>query len=173
MNIILTGFASCGKSTTANAICAQASMRHTDLDRVIEERYERKYGKRASVREIFTDAGKESFAQLENDALRSLSNLRNSVLSTGGRTPMHKENRAILKSLGTVVYLKAGAESVLARMKRKGIPKSIGTTPEEVRAEWERREPVYAEFADIVIENDNLTPAETAKAILEKMPAPA
>ncbi|MCL2218884.1 MAG: shikimate kinase [Chitinispirillia bacterium] len=172
MNIILIGFASSGKTTAAGAICSRTGRLHIDLDRTIEGRYERKYGRRASVREIFTDTGMEGWSELENDALRSLSNMRNSVLSTGGRTPLNEENRVILKSLGTIVYLKCEVGAVLQRMKRKGIPASIGTTPEEVEAEWTVRDPIYAALADMVIENEKLTPADTARAILERMPMP-
>ncbi|MCL2183773.1 MAG: hypothetical protein FWB85_09930 [Chitinispirillia bacterium] len=172
MNIILTGFASSGKSTTAGAICGRTGRIHVDLDRAIEGRYERKHGSRASCREIFKDVGKDGWAELENDALRSLSNMRNSVLSTGGRTPLCEENRVILKSLGTVIYLKCGVGAVLQRMKRKGIPASIGSTPEEVEAEWLLRDPIYTALADMIIENEKLTPAETAIAILDRMPMP-
>jgi len=172
MNIILIGFASSGKTTTAGAICSRTGRIHVDLDRAIEGRYERKHGRRASVREIYTDAGRDGWSELENDALRSLSNMRNSVLSTGGRTPLCEENRVILKSLGTIVYLRCEVGAVLQRMKRKGIPASIGTTPEEVEEEWLVRDPVYGAIADMVIENDKMTPAETAKAILDRMPMP-
>jgi shikimate kinase len=170
MNIILVGFASCGKTTAASGICAQTGQRHFDLDRIVEERYERKHGKRASCREIFKDAGTDGFALLENDALRSLSNLRHAVLSTGGRTPMYEENHAILKSLGTVVYLKCGTGTVIERMKNKGVPLTMGKTPEDIAVEWEKRDPIYTKIADIVVDNDELTPEETARAILERLP---
>jgi shikimate kinase len=171
MNIILTGFASSGKTTAAEALCGMAGLRHVDLDRVVEERYERRHGVRASCRVIFGDVGAEGFSALENDAIRSLSNLRNAVLSTGGRTPMNEENRALLKSFGSVVYLRCGTGTVLTRMKDKGAPVSMGRSQEEIAKEWNLRDPVYSAFADVVIDNGALTPEDTAREILKALPA--
>jgi shikimate kinase len=136
---------------------------------MVESRYERQSGKRADCREIFKDAGSAGFSERENDALRSLSNLRNSILSTGGRTPMCEENRALLRMMGKIVYLKCGADTVLKRMAKKGRPASMGKSEEEITAEWERRVPIYTELADIIIENDTQSPEETAQIILEKL----
>jgi shikimate kinase len=169
MNIILIGFASSGKSATADAIHAETGRSHFDLDRVVESRHERKSGRRAGCREIFKDAGSDGFSERENDALRSLSNLRNAILSTGGRTPMCEENRALLKSMGKIIYLKCGVDTVLKRMDKKGRPASMGKSSEEIAAEWERRVPIYTDLADIIIENDTQSPEETARIILEKL----
>jgi shikimate kinase len=169
VNIVLIGFASSGKSVTAAALCERAGMRHVDLDRVIEERYEKGAGARTSVRQIFGEIGADGFTALENDALKSLSDIRGSVLSTGGRTPMDAENRACLKPIGKIVYLKCGLDAVMERMKNKGTPLSMGGTPEAIKEELERRDPVYAALADIVIENESLTPDETAAEILRRL----
>jgi shikimate kinase len=167
MNIILIGFASSGKSVTARALSKMAGFRCVDLDRVIEDAYERERGERFPCREIYRGLGADGFSTLENSALRSLSDMRKSVLSTGGRTPMYKPNQPLLQSLGRVVYLKCGVEAALSRMKRKGIPLSMGGTREGAAEEWDKRDPVYAKLADVVIENDTLTTEETARAILE------
>jgi shikimate kinase len=170
MNIVIVGFASCGKSTAAAALCGRAALRHIDLDRLVEERYERRTGARLAVRQIFKEVGMGGFASLENDALRSLSDMRGTVLSAGGRTPMDTANRAFLKSLGSVVYLRCGVNTVIERMKRKGAPLTMGNTPEEIRAEWEKRDLIYAALADAVVENETLTPDETAVEILKRLP---
>jgi shikimate kinase len=169
MNIILIGFASSGKSATAKALRWKAGFRFVDLDRVIENRYEQRHGTRLTCREIFRGAGADGFTQFENEALRSLSALRNAVLSTGGRAPMNPDNQPLLKALGKIVYLKCGVDTVLRRMARKGSPLSMGRTPEDIAQEWEKRDPVYAELADITIDNDTITPDETASIILEEL----
>jgi len=169
MNIVLIGFASSGKSVTANALCRIAGFRCVDLDRVIEDAYERGRVERLPCREIYRGLGADGFSMLENSALRSLSDMRKSVLSTGGRTPMYEPNRPLLKSLGRVVYLKCDVEAALSRMKRKGIPLSMGGTREGVIEEWGKRDPVYAELADAVIDNSAISTDETARAILEML----
>jgi shikimate kinase len=170
MNIVIVGFASCGKSTAAAALCGRAALRHVDLDRMVEERYEQRTGARLAVRQIFKEVGKGGFAALENDALKSLSGTRNLVLSAGGRTPMDTGNRALIKSLGSVVYLRCGVATVTERMKKKGAPLTMGNTPEEIKAEWEKRDPIYSAIADAVVENESLTPDETAVEILKQLP---
>jgi len=169
MNIVLIGFASCGKSTVAAAICGRTDMRHIDLDRVVEERYEKRTGARLPVRQIFGEIGSGGFTGLENDALKSLSEMRDSVLSTGGRTPMDAANRVCLKSIGSIVYLKCGVDTVIKRMKKKGAPLTVGSSPEEIGAELEKRDPVYAALANIVIDNESLTPDEVAEEILRRL----
>jgi shikimate kinase len=169
MNIVLIGFASSGKSVTANALCRMGGYRCVDLDRVIEDAYERGRGERLPCREIYRGLGADGFSTLENSALRSLSDMRKSVLSTGGRTPIYEPNRPLLKSLGRVVYLKCGVEAALSRMKRKGIPLSMGGTPEGAAEEWDKRDPIYAELADVIIDNSQISTKETARTILEEL----
>ena len=169
MTIVLIGFASSGKSVTARALSKMAGLHCIDLDRVIEDAYERERGERLTCREIYRGLGADGFSIFENSALRSLSGMYNSVLSTGGRTPMYEPNRPLLKSLGRVAYLKCGVEAALSRMKRKGIPLSMGGTPEGVAEEWNKRDPVYAELADVVIDNSQISTKETARTILEEL----
>jgi len=169
MNVILTGFASSGKSVTANALYRMAGFRCIDLDRVIEDVYERERGERLLCREVFRRLGADGFSMLENSALQTLSDMRDSVLSTGGRTPMYEPNRPLLRTLGRIVYLRCGVKAALGRMRRKGIPVSMGGTPEGVAEEWGRRDPVYMQLADMIIDNSAITPEETARAILENL----
>ncbi|MCL2689531.1 MAG: hypothetical protein FWE57_06760 [Chitinispirillia bacterium] len=166
-NIILIGFASCGKSAAAIALSNAAGCKCFDLDRVIENIYEKKHGSALSCRKIFQSAGSQGFNELETEAIISLSKMRSSILSTGGRAPMREENRTLFKSMGHIVYLKCGVEVILKRMADKGIPASMGNSPQGVSDEWKKREPVYSALADMVIVNDTLSPNETALAILD------
>jgi len=168
-NIILIGFASCGKSAAAKALSSATGCRCVDLDRIIENIYENKYGNSASCREIFHSVGSQGFNELETEALTSLQGMRNSILSTGGRTPLLEQNRALLKSMGYIVYLKCGVETIIKRMANKGVPASMGSSPQEINEEWKRRDPVYSALANIGIINDTLSPNETALAILNKV----
>jgi len=169
VNIVIIGFASCGKSITAAALCGLTDMRHVDLDQMVEERYERRTGARLSVRQIFGEIGSGGFTALESDALKSLSEMRNSVLSTGGRTPMDAANRAYLKSIGRIVYLRCGVGAVMDRMKKKGAPLTMGSTPEDIKEEFEKRDPIYAALADIAVDNESFTPDEVAAEILRRL----
>ena len=168
-NIILIGFASCGKSATALALSNATGCNCVDLDRVIESIYEKKHGRSASCREIFRSEGAQGFSELETEALTSLQEMRCSILSTGGRAPMQEQNRTLLKSMGRIVYLKCSVEVIMKRMAGKGTPASMGNSPQQISDEWERRDPVYSALADIIIVNDTQSPGETALAILNEL----
>jgi len=168
-NIILIGFASCGKSAAAAALSSATGCGCVDLDRVIESIYEKKHGSAASCREIFRSEGAQGFSALETEALISLQELRRSILSTGGRAPMQEQNRPLLKSMGHIVYLKCSVEVILKRMAGKGVPASMGSSPQEINEEWKRRDPVYSALADTVIINDTQSPNETALSILNEL----
>ncbi|MFP4164465.1 MAG: shikimate kinase [Chitinispirillaceae bacterium] len=170
MNIILIGFASSGKSSAAQSLSEMTGWPHLDLDRLVEDHYEQKRGIKFSCRELFRKLGAESFADMENETLQSLSELDSAILSTGGRTPLSKENRKILKDLGAVVYLKTDISTILVRMKEKGFPSSIKGGEKGIETEWKRRVSVYCDLADFTICNDLLSPKETAASIINQLP---
>ncbi len=169
MNIILIGFASSGKSSTAQALADATGWPHLDLDRVIEERFEQKNSTKITCRELVREQGIDTFTALETEALQSLSSRDSIILSTGGRTPLTPDNRPILEKMGKIVYLKTDIDTILIRMKAKGFPSTIKGGELEIEQEWRRRDPVYAELADLVIRNDVLSPKQTAAAILQKL----
>jgi len=79
------------------------------------------------------------------------------VIAVGGGLPMREENREYLKELGTVVYLRAEAKTIMKRLsgdtKR---PLLQGAKPEEkILALMEERDPIYEEIAEVKITTDN------------------
>ncbi|MFP4013846.1 MAG: shikimate kinase [Chitinispirillaceae bacterium] len=170
MNIILIGFASSGKTSAAQALSDKTGWPHLDLDRLVENRYEKTHREQLSCRELFRKMGARGFTSLETEALGSLSELDSAILSTGGRTPLSEENCRILRKLGKIVYLKTDFRTILLRMKEKGFPASIKGGEAEIETEWKMRHPVYRGLADVTICNDSLSPEETAAGIIEKLP---
>lgn len=170
MNLILIGFASSGKSSTAQALSEKTGWPHLDLDRLIESRYEQNHREQLSCRELFRKLGTRGFTNLEAEALGSLSDLHSTILSTGGRTPLSEKNRKGLKKLGKIVYLKTEFNTIRVRMKEKGFPASIEGGEPGIKEEWRMRHPVYSELADITICNDSLSPEQTAVSIIGQLP---
>ena len=104
-NIILTGFMGCGK--TSVGIRLSYTLRRTLID--TDKWIEKKQGK--TVSEIFASEGEEAFRRMESECIRELiGTAEGQVISTGGGLPVRKENRKLLKELGTVYYLKATPE---------------------------------------------------------------
>ncbi len=148
-NIILTGFMGCGK--TSVGIRLSYTLRRTLID--TDKWIEKKQGK--TVSEIFASEGEEAFRRMESECIRELiGTAEGQVISTGGGLPVRKENRKLLKELGTVYYLKATPECVYERLKGDTTrPLLQGENPrEKIRELLEAREAFYQEGADVVIE---------------------
>lgn len=152
-NVILTGFMGCGKSSLGIKLSYRLKMPLIDTDKQIE----REQG--CTISEIFEKYGEEYFRQLETEALKKIKNQKGScIISVGGGLPMREENRAILKDLGMVVYLRIRPETVYERLKDDTTrPLLQGENPQEkIRQLMESREEAYKEGADFIIDADGL-----------------
>ena len=78
------------------------------------------------------------------------------IVSLGGGTPVREENRAIIKSLGKVVYLKASPDTIYSRVKHDTKRPLLQCENPKARIEamLTERNPIYESVADIVIEVD-------------------
>src|SRR5665213_1953647 len=129
MNIVLIGFMGTGKSAVGRVLAWRLGWRHVDTDTEIE----REMGR--TIPEIFTEEGEAAFRARESALLSSLrpsltppfltgkgvGGLGLSgglILSTGGGTPLRPENAALLKEIGTIVWLHVTPESILERVRR-------------------------------------------------------
>jgi shikimate kinase/3-dehydroquinate synthase len=147
-NIFLVGLMGSGKTTVGRTLARRLNMRFVDSDHEIEARTG------ASIPLIFEIEGEDSFRQREADAIRELTALDNVVLATGGGAILNAENRAFLKSRGTVIYLRASINSIMQRTSHdKNRPLLQTADPRKRLEEMTRvREPLYFEIADIVVE---------------------
>ena len=93
------------------------------------------------------------------DALAALGKRSGAVLATGGGCVCREENYPLLHQNGTILWLQRD----LARLPKDGRPISQRS---DLAALYAQREPLYARFADAVIDN-NGTPEETVRKILE------
>ena len=147
-NIFLVGLMGAGKTTVGRALAKKLNKLFIDSDHEIEARTG------VSIPLIFEIEGEESFRQREAEVIRDLSARRGIVLATGGGAILKPENRAYLKSRGTVIYLRASVHNILQRTSRdKSRPLLQTADPRRRLEELSRqREPFYREVADIVID---------------------
>jgi len=171
MNIVLIGFASCGKSATAYEIAKRLNMKFIDLDKEIEVRYYLSHNHELHYRKIIQKEGSEFFFRSENQVLSELSHLDGCVIAPGGGAPLREENRQLLTQLGPVVYLKTEPEILLQRMQAKGVPLFLRDDPsiENVKKVWDFRHKIYASIANITIDNSQLGIVETAERVLDAL----
>lgn len=147
-NIFLVGLMGAGKTTVGRALAKRLNKRFIDSDHEIEARTG------ASIPLIFELEGEASFRQREAEVIRDLTAQQDIVLATGGGAVLNAENRAYLKSRGTVIYLRASVNSILQRTSHdKNRPLLQTADPRKTIEELSRtREPFYNEVADIVID---------------------
>ncbi len=164
--LILIGFASSGKTAVGQTLAAKLDCPFVDLDREIESLYRRKQGRETTCRELYVTEGKTAFTDYEHRALAALSIPPPFILATGGGTPLQSPNRPLLRTLGRVIYIKASPDTIIQRMRFKGVPASLQGDVHNVQKAWAERDQVYTALANYVIDVNALTVEEAAEAAL-------
>ena len=111
MNVVLLGFMGTGKSTVAKRLATETDYKFIDLDKEIVKLA----GK--SIPEIFAEAGKKHFRDLESEVVKKISQEDGLVISTGGGVVLREKNINNLKKNGILILLTATPEEILARTK--------------------------------------------------------
>lgn len=163
-NIILIGYMGSGKTSVGRELASRMSYRFNDTDQMIEKQCG------DTISRIFTAKGEEYFRNLETELLRSMvSNLDNTVLSTGGGMPLRDQNSKLLKDLGYVVFLKASKETTLNRLQGDMTRPLLQGEDLEKKIErmLEIRTPVYEKSAHKIVATDGRSVSEIAELIME------
>ena len=152
-NLILIGFASCGKTTIGRRVADRLNLEFCDLDRQLEARFLETQGQALACRQIYTTCGKDRFREFETEALLQLTAPR-MVLATGGGAPLQTRNQPHLKALGIILYLHADPDALVERMQAKGIPAYLWDDPNgrNFLDFWCERHEVYTALANGIIE---------------------
>jgi 3-dehydroquinate synthase len=166
-NIFLVGLMGAGKTTIGRLLARKLGKRFVDSDHEIEARTG------ASIPWIFEIEGEASFRRREAEMIRELTGQHGIVLATGGGVVLDPANRAFLAERGTVIYLRAGINSILQRTSHDR-NRPLLQTPDPRRKLEEltaQREPLYREVADLVIDTGRPNVQSMVHTILEQMAA--
>ena len=164
-NIVLIGFMGCGKSTVGRALHQRLGYRLMDIDHIIEETIGKK------ITEIFREEGEHAFLDFETVQLTEIAKQTGTrhIISTGGGIVIRPENRALLRRLGYVVWLRAAEEVIFERTSRNRDRPLLNTTDarDRISALLAQREPWYRETAHLTVDTAGLESHEIATGILE------
>lgn len=153
-NIILIGFMGCGKTSVGTRLAEHLGIDFLDTDQMIVE------SQGHTINEIFETDGEKAFRKMETDCLKKLMSRQGApfVLSVGGGLPMKEENRALLKQVGTVVFLKASPDLTFRRLRNdKTRPLLQAENPRgRIMDLMAARKKYYEAAADYVVEVDGL-----------------
>lgn len=173
-HIALIGMMCCGKSSVGQRMSEILGCPFFDLDIEIEK----STGK--DIPSIFRDGGESRFRDIEYNCLTHIhqqdlypSDSMRGIISCGGGTPTHTESRKYLKDNFFCIYLKTDADVITNRL--EAVSDGCATRPmlfghsigERVRELLSKREEIYSETADAVIECGDKTIDEIAAEAIE------
>ncbi|HIB27757.1 MAG TPA: shikimate kinase [Candidatus Thioglobus sp.] len=149
MNVVLVGPMGSGKTSVGRRLACVLKRDFFDSDFEIVARTG------VAIDHIFDVEGEEGFRQREINMLSELCEIPNIVIATGGGIVIKPENRELLKRDSFVVYLSSSIKQLVSRTARsKSRPLLEKSTNREktIRELVEKREPLYQEVADVVID---------------------
>ncbi|MHC4949138.1 MAG: shikimate kinase [Planctomycetota bacterium] len=166
--LLLMGPRASGKTTVGRALAARCGVPFIDLDEVVRARFVE-----PTIHEIWARHGEAGWRDVEAACLREVLDGPAGVVALGGGTPMIEDVRRTIRAARdarrcVVVYLRCPVP--LLRRRLGAVP---GDRPPLVGADavsevadvLARREPVYLDLADVVV--DGSAPAAEIAADLE------
>ncbi|GLR72314.1 shikimate kinase AroK [Agaribacter marinus] len=164
-NIFLVGPMGAGKSTIGKHLADELHLEFFDSDQEIERRTG------ADISWIFDLEGEDGFREREENIIEELTDKQGIVLATGGGSVISKKIRNRLSARGIVVYLQTTIDKQVARTQRdKRRPLLQNDEPEQVLRDLaEKRNPLYEDVADYVVETDDQSARSVANQIINKI----
>jgi shikimate kinase len=144
--LVLVGMMGAGKSTVGRRLAARLRLPFADADTEIEA------AAGMSIPEIFEIHGEPYFRDGEVRVIARLLEGGPAVLATGGGALMREETRRRIKEKGISVWLKADADVILRRVRRRADRPLLQTADPAATIDRfiAEREPVY-QHADLTI----------------------
>ncbi len=149
VNVVLVGPMGSGKTSVGRRLACVLKRDFFDSDFEIVARTG------VAIDHIFDVEGEEGFRQREINMLAELCEIPNIVIATGGGIVIKPENRELLKRDSFVVYLSSSIEQLVmrtARSKSRPLLEQSSNREQTIRDLVKKREPLYQEVADVVID---------------------
>ena len=154
-----------GKSSVGELLAERLDRPFFDVDAWIEDE------EGMSISEIFRFRGEAAFRDLEASVLPAfLSNPAASVVSVGGGAVMNDRSRELL-ARACVVWLRADHQTLAARVRdTSSRPLLAGRDAVgELARLSEERAPLYAEVADVIVDDDELTVDDVVARVVAEL----
>ena len=161
-NIVLCGFMGCGKSTVGKNIARKTGKKFLDMDSYIEK----KAG--MTVSEIFDKYGESAFRDMEHEACKELSEMKDLIIASGGGAFTFERNVEVFKGKDTIVLLDVPLNIIKYRL-RNDKTRPLLQRPDKDKAMqelYDKRLPLYQSAADIIVSGRN-TPIKTAFTVID------
>lgn len=158
-NIILCGFMGSGKTTVGTELAKIMGRKFIDTDELIEKE------QGIAIKAIFAAHGEDCFRELEYECCKSVADMKNCVVSTGGGALTFQRNVDVLKTGGKIVFLDASFEVICDRIGNSKT-RPLFQDREKAKALYDERKSKYLAAADYVVDGD-MSARKTAIEIAE------
>ncbi|HUI49091.1 MAG TPA: shikimate kinase [Acidimicrobiia bacterium] len=161
-HLVLIGLMGAGKTTVGRECARRLARDFVDTDDLVI------HTAQMSVDDIFAAGGEAEFRRIEHDVVADVcASPQPLVVACGGGTVLDAENRRLLRATGTVVWLRAPAATLLARVGDDTTRPLLRGGPAGVLARLERqREPAYEAAAHTSVDTDGIAVEAVADAVL-------
>ena len=152
MKVFLIGYRASGKTAVGCLLSRKLKIPFADTDQLVET------AAGMSIKELVAREGWNAFREKETEAIASLRGTGLCVVATGGGAVLSEANRAMLKEMGSMIYLKTPSDLIVERLKRdargSGVrPQFTAETLEaETIAVLAQRVSVYEAVADFTVD---------------------
>ncbi len=150
-----------GKTTIGKSLANYLNKTFIDSDHEIQKRTG------VTIPIIFEIEGESGFRKRETCMLNELLRTDNIVLATGGGIILSEENRNLLKTKGTIIYLRATVNELWQRTRHDRNRPILQTKnlKSKLTELYEKRDPIYHEIAHLVIESGKQSIHHMVKSI--------
>ncbi len=162
-NVVLIGLSGSGKSAVGAALSRLLGWALVDTDAELERRAGR------DIPTLFAERGEAGFRALEREVVVDACQWARTVIATGGGAVLDPVSRAAILEGNLAVWLDAGTEVLLARLRADSTeerPLLAGPDPRARLEELRRAREGYYRLAPVAIRTDWLTPGEVARAVV-------
>ena len=164
-NIVLVGLMGSGKTTVGRRLARELNKDFFDTDHEIID----KTG--VTIDHIFDIEGEKGFRERESKILKSLCQMSNIILATGGGIVILPKNREILKNAGLVVYLFSSVDQLFRRTsksKTRPLLENSSDRKKTITELLEARDVYYREIATFVVDTTGKKLQEVINVIIRE-----
>lgn len=163
-SLVLVGMMGAGKSSVGRKLAMRLGLPFVDADTEIET------AAGMTIPEIFEIRGEPEFRSGEARVIARLLDSGHKVLATGGGAYMNPETRSLIAQKGISIWLKAEADILMRRIRRRNDRPLLRTTDPEATLKRliDERYPVYA-LADLTIESRDVSHEVIVEEVIDAL----
>jgi len=169
LNLFLIGYRCTGKSSVGRSLAAELRWSFVDTDSLLVTK------QKMSIKEIVGAYGWEGFREMEHTILKKICTSDEQVVATGGGVVLNEDNVMLMKKSGTIIWLKATAETIKVRMLQDKDTRdfrpalTLNGSISEIEETLHSRESLYKSAMDFFVDTDDRDIRVITDIIIEKL----